>query len=81
MAKAALEGNGDDMDVDGEGDADVIDWGIKPLARQKEVERAWEDAVGLLPILKKVREERMFTPPESGSIRLLKHRVYRWTVL
>ncbi|KAK6520427.1 hypothetical protein TWF506_000684 [Arthrobotrys conoides] len=54
LAEAALKENADAMDIDGEGGADVIDWGFKPLARQKEVEKAWEDAVGLLPILKKM---------------------------
>ncbi|KAK6360736.1 hypothetical protein TWF730_006863 [Orbilia blumenaviensis] len=55
LAEAALKENDDDaMDIDGEGDTDMMDWGIKHLARQKEMEKAWEDAVGLLPLLKKM---------------------------
>ncbi|EPS43443.1 hypothetical protein H072_2573 [Dactylellina haptotyla CBS 200.50] len=50
LAEAALK---DDSAVDEGDDTAMIDWGVKPLARQQEVERAWEDAVGLLPILKK----------------------------
>ncbi|KAJ6260413.1 hypothetical protein Dda_4639 [Drechslerella dactyloides] len=46
-AEAALK-----QEVDA--DAATIDWGIKPLARQSEVEEAWEEAVRLLPMLKKL---------------------------
>ncbi|KAK6543179.1 hypothetical protein TWF694_007093 [Orbilia ellipsospora] len=52
LAEAALRE--DDMAMDGDGDTAMIDWGIKPLTRQQEVEKAWEDAVGLLPVLKKM---------------------------
>ncbi|KAF3918406.1 hypothetical protein ABW20_dc0106523 [Dactylellina cionopaga] len=55
LAEAALREDVDEMAED-EGNAAIIDWGIKPLARQEEVEKAWEGAVGLLPGLKKVRE-------------------------
>ncbi|EGX47388.1 hypothetical protein TWF173_000580 [Orbilia oligospora] len=54
LAEAALKENENTMDIDDEGGTDVVDWGIKPLARQKEVEKAWENAVGLLPSLKKM---------------------------
>ncbi|KAF3923407.1 hypothetical protein ABW21_db0206081 [Orbilia brochopaga] len=52
-AEAALA---QDVDVDmADGNSDsAIDWGIKPLARQSEVEEAWEEAVRLLPMLKKM---------------------------
>ncbi|KAK6359595.1 hypothetical protein TWF696_000745 [Orbilia brochopaga] len=53
-AEAALAQEVDaDVDMTGAGDT-AIDWGIKPLARQNEVEAAWEEAVRLLPTLKKM---------------------------
>ncbi|KAF3920720.1 hypothetical protein AA313_de0203040 [Arthrobotrys entomopaga] len=52
LAEAAL--HEDDSIMDEDGDTAMLDWGIKPLARQQEVERAWEDAVRILPVLKKM---------------------------
>ncbi|KAF3931674.1 hypothetical protein ABW19_dt0200248 [Dactylella cylindrospora] len=54
MAEAALGDDDDAMVMDEDGDDGIFDWGIKPLARQKEVEKAWEDAVKVLPGLKKM---------------------------
>jgi len=54
LAEAALKDN--DSVTDEDVNTAMIDWGIKPLMRQEEVEKAWEDAVGLLPVLKKVGE-------------------------
>jgi len=51
-AEAAMKSDGEGA-VDEDGDAEMIDWGIKPLARRDEIEKSWEEAVGLLPLFKK----------------------------